>query len=166
MAMPIIKIISDGVTTTDNCFQVSSNLTEGNSLYSHSEVFGSAATLKDVEAFKYFCTINLVLSTINEEMVSIIGCVIIMLCDLFSSLQPHLRNSYCDNTSDQHDKISPSLNKTLKENTTKTCRDYAEIKAYQYMLHNFTTSQNITISSIMYLLQSAAESLQAIQVSY
>ena len=70
MLAPSKIIISGSVTATDDCFQVTSDPTDGNSLYSHSKIFGSAATLIDVEAFKYFCTINLVLSTINEEMVS------------------------------------------------------------------------------------------------
>ena len=50
-------------------FEVSSYPTAGNSLYSHSEIFGKTATPTDVEAFKYFCTVNLTLSTIQNEMV-------------------------------------------------------------------------------------------------
>lgn len=51
---------------------------------------------------------------------------------------------------------------------SELCEDYAQIKAYQYKLLKFFTNQNLpntTTVSIMYLLQSAAESLQAIQVS-
>lgn len=48
------------------CSQVASDPSEGNLLYSHSEIFGTAATLKDVESFKYYCTNQLILSTINE----------------------------------------------------------------------------------------------------
>ena len=41
------------------------------SLYSHSEVFAATALPKNVEIFKYHCTINLTLSSVNE-MVSCI----------------------------------------------------------------------------------------------
>ena len=41
-----------GDCTGDN---VVANPTEGNPLYSHSELFGANATLNDVEAFKYYC---------------------------------------------------------------------------------------------------------------
>ena len=46
------------------CVSVVSDPTEGNPLYSHSELFGATATPKDVEGFKYYC--------INDLMVSII----------------------------------------------------------------------------------------------
>ena len=45
--------------------------TEGNLLYSHTQIFGNAATHRDVEAFKYYCTNDLISSIINQEMVSI-----------------------------------------------------------------------------------------------
>ena len=66
-AIPVI-IISP--MTNSSCSQVSSDPSEGNSLYSHSDIFGTAATLKDVEAFNYYCTNDLILSTINKELVS------------------------------------------------------------------------------------------------
>ena len=44
--------------------------TEGNSLYYYSEVFETTARPKDVEAFKYYCTNDLIFSTI-EDMVSL-----------------------------------------------------------------------------------------------
>ena len=59
------------IISNSNCSQVPSDPSEGNSLYSHSEIFGTAAMLKDVEAFKYYCTNQLILSTINKELVSI-----------------------------------------------------------------------------------------------
>ena len=67
-----------------------------------------------------------------------------------------------------NDEQSESLSNTL-ENITVTCRYYSELKAYQYMLYQFFHSQdtnvsNVTITSVMYLLQTAAESLQKIQV--
>ena len=52
-----------------------------------------------------------------------------------------------------------------------TCERYTEIKAFQYMLNTFLHAQNTnsisntSILSIMYLLQNAGESLQAIKVS-
>ena len=52
--------------------------------------------------------------------------------------------------------------------TESICKYYAEIKAYQYKLNKFSISRNVsnsTIASVMYLLQSAGESLQAIEVS-
>lgn len=51
------------------CSQVSFDPSEDNSLYSHSVIFGTPAKLQDVEAFKYYCTNDLILSTINMEMV-------------------------------------------------------------------------------------------------
>ena len=63
-AVPVISI------SNSNCSQRASEPSEGNSLYSHSEIFGTAATLKDVETFKYYCTNQLILSTINKELVS------------------------------------------------------------------------------------------------
>ena len=39
--------------------------------YSHSIIFGDAATLKDVQAFKYYCTNNLITSLIEEENVEV-----------------------------------------------------------------------------------------------
>ena len=57
------------------------------------------------------------------------------------------------------------------QNLTKTCEFYAGIKVYQYMLHQFLGIQNtsnisnVTLLSILYLLQNAGESLQTIQVS-
>ena len=54
----------------------------------------------------------------------------------------------------------------MNETTTESiCKYYAEIKAYQYKLNKLSTSPNKTIESVMYLLQSAGESLQAIEVS-
>ena len=57
----------------------------------------------------------------------------------------------------------------MNESTTESiCKYYAEIKAYQYKLNKLSTSPNVlnkTIASVMYLLQSAGESLQAIEVS-
>ena len=44
--------------------------TEGNSLYYHSEVFVTTAKPKDVEAFKYYCTNDLIFSII-EDLVSL-----------------------------------------------------------------------------------------------
>ena len=59
------------ISSKDNnsCFEVTS--TKGNSLYYHSEIFGTSATvtLRDVEAFKYYCTNDLILSTIIMQMV-------------------------------------------------------------------------------------------------
>ena len=55
-----------------SCSQVAFNPSEDNSLYSHSQIFGTAATLKDTEAFKYYCTNDLILSTISRELVRII----------------------------------------------------------------------------------------------
>ena len=47
------------------CAPASKN-SEGKSLYSHSEVFAGTAKPKNVEVFKYHCTINLTLSTVND----------------------------------------------------------------------------------------------------
>ena len=55
--------------STSICSQISTDTSEGKLLYSHSEIFGTAAKLQDVEAFKYYCTNDLILSTINMEMV-------------------------------------------------------------------------------------------------
>ena len=52
------------------CDSVVADPTEGNPLYSHSELFGAAATPKDVEAFKYYCINDLMVSMISDELVS------------------------------------------------------------------------------------------------
>ena len=90
----------------------------------------------------------------------------------FSILQRHLGSSSCiqiQNDEIVSDPNLDTLNRTINENSTKTCEYYAEIKAYQYMLHNNSNSQDstniTTIASILYLLQSAGESLQSIEVS-
>ena len=59
-----------GVVNLQECRRVIANPTEGNPLYSHSELFGDTATPKDVEAFKFYCTINLMMSLI-QQMVSV-----------------------------------------------------------------------------------------------
>ena len=90
----------------------------------------------------------------------------------FINLQPNLPRPVSCNTVTYNQILSnytlEGLNRILDENSTvTTCKYYEEIKAYQYKLHKFFTSQNTsntTIASITYLLQSAAESLQAIQV--
>ena len=69
----LIQLNANPVILPDSeCSQVTSDSTKENSLYSHSEIFGTAATLKDVEAFKYYCTNDLIVSMINMEMVGII----------------------------------------------------------------------------------------------
>ena len=45
------------------------NATGGNPLYSHSELFGAAATPTDVEAFKYYCINDLIATIIPEDVV-------------------------------------------------------------------------------------------------
>ena len=57
-----------------NCHQVKTRktdcsqkiITNNNSLYSHSAVFADNAMPKNVEIFKYHCTMNLALSTVNS----------------------------------------------------------------------------------------------------
>ena len=64
------------------------------------------------------------------------------------------------------------LPKNYSNNATKICKEYAGIKAYQFLLYRFLRNQttrdidvpNVTISEIVYLLQIAGQSLQAIQV--
>ena len=70
-ALPAKTCINKTAIVDCECFQVVSYPTEGNPLYSHSEIFGNTATLTDIETFKYFCTVNLMLSTIQNEVVSI-----------------------------------------------------------------------------------------------
>ena len=41
-------------------------ITKNNSLYSHSVVFSDGMAPKSVEIFKYHCTVNLTLSTVNK----------------------------------------------------------------------------------------------------
>ena len=52
------------------CGSVVADPTEGNPLYSHSELFGATATPKDAEAFKYYCVNDLMVSVISDELVS------------------------------------------------------------------------------------------------
>ena len=47
------------------------------SLYSHSKVFADTAVPKNVEIFKYHCTINLTLSTVND----MVSCILISCCN-------------------------------------------------------------------------------------
>jgi len=71
-AAPTPTTIPSNVTV-NNCSQENYDPTEGNSLYSLSKLFNNTiATLKDVEAFKYYCINHLIVSTIKTEMVSII----------------------------------------------------------------------------------------------
>ena len=49
------------------CASVVADPTEGNPLYSHSELFGATTTPKDVEAFEYYCINNLTVSIIREQ---------------------------------------------------------------------------------------------------
>ena len=49
------------------CASVVADPTEGNPLYSHSELFGANATPKDVESFKYYCSNDLIVSIITEQ---------------------------------------------------------------------------------------------------
>ena len=58
-----------------------------------------------------------------------------------------------------------------KTNTTIVCKEYADVKTYQYLLYQFLNNSqatanvpNTTILSIVYMLQQAGESLQEIQV--
>ena len=51
------------------CGSVIADPTEGNPLYSHSELFGDTATPKDVEAFKYYCINDLMVSIISDQLV-------------------------------------------------------------------------------------------------
>ena len=150
-AMPIIIDCSPGT----------SHPIEGKSL---SEIFADASKLRDVEALKYFCINDLIESTIRTEMVNLLYMRLIQFYT-FSFMQPNLlKVSY--NVSDSSWK---SLNENLTVNITTTiCKNYTEIKAFEYKLQKFINAQNTsnaTVVAIMYLLQSAAESLQAIQVS-
>ena len=70
-------MVNAEIDMISNCSEITSQPTKGNSLYSHSEIFGSAATLKDAEAFKFYCTYCLIRSTIKEKMVSIIIAIMI-----------------------------------------------------------------------------------------
>ena len=78
----------------------------------------------------------------------------------------HISKSFISNTIRDNIADLPEL-----KDLNTTCIHYTEIKAYQYMLHQFLGTQNTakitnaTILSIMYLLQNAGESLQTIQVS-
>ena len=52
------------------CASVVDDPTEGNPLYSHFELLGATATPIDVEAFKYYCINDLIVSIIREKLVS------------------------------------------------------------------------------------------------
>ena len=59
-----------GTPVLSDCVSDVADPTEGNPLYSHSELFGATATPKDVEGFKYYCINDLMVSIIREELVS------------------------------------------------------------------------------------------------
>ena len=67
-------------------------------------------------------------------------------------------------------RASPFSLEDYFDNATTTCKQYADIKTYQLMLYKFMDSHatanvsNITILSILFILQQARESLQEIQV--
>ena len=58
-----VLVISQATNNTQNCS------TKIDLLYSHSAVFKSDTTPKNVEIFKYYCTADLVLSVANETLV-------------------------------------------------------------------------------------------------
>jgi len=64
--VPINSCSSKGVTNLREYHRVIANSSEGGPLYSHSELFGDTATPKDVEEFKYYRTINLMMSLIRQ----------------------------------------------------------------------------------------------------
>ena len=64
-----ILVNSDQVIVNDN----GSPESKDDSLYSHSKVFAVTAIPKNVEIFKYHCTINLTLSTVND----MVSCILI-----------------------------------------------------------------------------------------
>ena len=183
-AAPVVANCNDPSLELSECASVVADPTEDNPLYSHSELFGAAATPKDVEAFKYYCINDLMVSIISEQIVSqymyyqefmhttmwyshvIYGLAI---CLLQESITLHPLDNI-PLQSDSSDMQLDSLKYILQENITITCQYYSTLKAYQYMLYQFLHSQdtnvsNATTTSVMYLLQTAAESLQIIQVS-
>ena len=60
------------VTNLQECNRVTANSIEGAPLYSHSGLFGATATPKDVKAFKFYCTINLIMSLIKEMVSNVV----------------------------------------------------------------------------------------------
>ena len=68
MLMIILCLLANSqpIINIGGCTQVSP--TEGNSLYYHSEVFGSSTRLKDVEAFKYYCINDLIFSIMKDQV--------------------------------------------------------------------------------------------------
>ena len=67
-AAPVVD--NCNVPALSECASVVADPTEGNPLYSHSELFAATATPKDVEAFKYYCINDLMVSVISEQLVS------------------------------------------------------------------------------------------------
>ena len=67
----LVGLVNSEQAIVNNNSSSDYNITEDNLLYSYSKVFTVTAILKNVEIFKYHCTINLTLSTVNE-MVSCI----------------------------------------------------------------------------------------------
>jgi len=176
-AAPVIDNFDCNIASLElsECASVVANPTEGNPLYSHSELFGATATPKDVEAFKYYCINDLMTTIIHEQLVSHF-CVLVYL-SIISSLQeaassPPLNNMPSQQNYDGFSDLElESLRHTLEENIAVTCQYYSTLKAYQHMLYQFLHSQdtnvsNATTTSVMYLLQTAAESLQTISVSF
>jgi len=66
-AAPVIDNCNIPSLELSECRSVVADPTEGNPLYSHSELFGATATPKDVEAFKYYCINNLMVTVIREQ---------------------------------------------------------------------------------------------------
>jgi len=59
--------------STTQCAQILGNATNRvvPPFYSHSIIFGVAATPKDVQVFKYYCTRNFIAALIEEESVKV-----------------------------------------------------------------------------------------------
>ena len=67
-AAPVVD--NCNVPALSECASIVADPTEGNPLYSHSELFAATAKPKDVEAFKYYCINDLMVSVISEQLVS------------------------------------------------------------------------------------------------
>ena len=87
-AVPVVASCNVPSPELSECASVAADPTEGNPLYSHSELFGVTATPKDVEAFKYYCINDLMVFVISDQLVSY------DYQEIVSTAIWHLQNSY------------------------------------------------------------------------
>ena len=90
-AGPIDSCPATTVTNLQECNRVTANSTEGGPLYSNSGLFRATTTPKDVKAFKFYCTVNLIMSLIEEMVCNVVFYSKYYVVQIFSDHVLHLK---------------------------------------------------------------------------